>query len=80
MREFFFQIVLFLAGAIIGIAVPLLQKPGQKLAAGILAFLLIVTSLLWVGYELGIRDTAPKDAAKRFSGEKYRRNCSRIKR
>jgi hypothetical protein len=41
MRDFFFQIALFLAGAVIGITGPLLPAKGQKLTAGILAVSLI---------------------------------------
>lgn len=63
MRDFFFQTVMFLTGTIIGIIVPLLPKKGQKLAAGILAILLIVISLLWAGYEIGIKTCGPKVAS-----------------
>lgn len=55
MRDFLFQIVLFIAGAVIGVTVPLLSKRGQKWAVGTFAGLLIGTSLFWIGYELGAR-------------------------
>lgn len=64
MRDYFFQIVMFLAGAFIGIAVPLLDKPIQKRIATILAVFLVATSLLWAGYELGVRDTNPAVAVE----------------
>ena len=56
MRDFFFQIVMFLAGAIIGIIVPILDEPIQKRIATILAVILVATSLLWAGYEWGASD------------------------
>jgi basic membrane protein A len=56
MRDFFFQIVLFLVGAVIGIAVPLLEKPIQKRIATILAIVLVSAGLLWAGYEIGARE------------------------
>ena len=52
MRDFLFQIFLFLAGSIIGITAPLLSKRGQKWTAGVLAILLIAISLIWTGYEI----------------------------
>lgn len=52
MRDFFFQLVLFLAGVAIGIAVPLLPKTRQKLIAGLFSALLVGVSLVWAGYEL----------------------------
>ncbi len=52
MKDYFIQIVLFLAGAVIGVVVPLLPKTTQKRIAGILAILLIATSLVWGGYVL----------------------------
>lgn len=61
MRDFLFQIFLFLLGSIIGITVPLLSKRGQKWTAGVLAILLIAISLIWTGYELATitANTAP---------------------
>jgi len=53
MSDFFFQIVLFLAGATIGIAAPLLPRGSQKWAAGILALILLGISLVWIGYTVG---------------------------
>lgn len=53
MQDFFFQIVLFLAGGFIGVAVPLLHEKHQKRIAGLFAILLIITALAWAGYELG---------------------------
>lgn len=59
MRDFFFQIALFLAGTFIGIAAPLLQKKEhQKLVARILGILLVAISLIWAGYELGNNGSA----------------------
>ncbi len=52
MGGFCFQIVLFLAGAIIGVAVPLAPKRVQKWILAILAVSLIAVSLVWAGYEL----------------------------
>lgn len=57
MRDLFFQIILFIAGALIGIAVPLFPKTGQKWTAGILAGLLISISFIWIGFEIGVRNT-----------------------
>jgi hypothetical protein len=59
MRDFFFQIVLFLAGALIGIIGQFVGKGSQKWIARILAVLLIVISLIWAGYELGARQAIP---------------------
>lgn len=41
----------------IGIAVPLFPKTGQKWTAGILAGLLISISFIWIGFEIGVRNT-----------------------
>lgn len=57
MRDFFLQIVLFIVGAFIGIAVPLLKPVYQKWIAGILSISAIIVSLVWFGYELGARQT-----------------------
>jgi len=65
MREFFFQIFLFLTGAIIGIVTPLLRKKHQRLIAGILAMLLVVVSLAWAGYE--IMATPASNARRSFT-------------
>lgn len=58
MGELFFQIVLFLAGAVIGIAAPLLQKRHQKIMAATLAMLLIITAAVWFGYVLGYQQAS----------------------
>ncbi len=63
MSDFFFQIVLFIVGALVGVAVPLLPKGGQKTTAIVLAMLLIIVSLIWVGYEMGIRESKPTAVA-----------------
>ena len=60
LRDYFFQLVLFLAGVVSGIVVPLLPKKGQKWVAGILAVLLIVISFVWAGYEIGVREISPE--------------------
>lgn len=49
---------MFLAGAFIGVAIPLLPKSGQKWSAGILASILIITSAIWAGYEIAIMESA----------------------
>lgn len=59
MRDFFFQIILFLTGAVIGVVAQFIEKSSQKKLAGILAGLLIVVSLVWTGYELGLREPTP---------------------
>ncbi len=59
MRDFFFQIVLFLAAAVIGIFVPLLTQKSQKRIAGSLAALLLLVAILWTGYEIGAKDSSP---------------------
>lgn len=56
MRDYFFQIVLFLAGIVAGVVIPLLPNKGQKWVAGVLSVLLIMVALIWVGYELGVRE------------------------
>jgi len=56
MRDFFVQALVFLLGALIGIAVPLLPKTGQKWTAGIVSVLLICTALTWAGYEVGYKE------------------------
>jgi hypothetical protein len=53
MESIFFQIVLFLAGVVIGVATPLLPKLYQKIVAGVLSVALISVASLWIGYELG---------------------------
>lgn len=58
MREYFFQFVLFLAGAVIGIVASLFPNTGKRLA-WILALLLVATSLVWAGYEFGTRGPTP---------------------
>jgi hypothetical protein len=52
-RDYLFQIVLFLAGALIGIIGEIVKESLKKWIARILAMLLIAISLIWVGYELG---------------------------
>jgi hypothetical protein len=59
MRDFFFQIVVFLAGAVIGVVAQFMETSSQKKLAGILAVLLIAVSLVWAGYELGVRQPTP---------------------
>ena len=51
MSEFFFQIVLFLAGAVIGVIAQILKPLSQKILAGALAILLIAAASFWLGYE-----------------------------
>lgn len=63
MRDFLFQIILFLAGALAGIAVPLLPKLSQKRISGILAIILIAVAAGWAGYELGASQTAIKPSS-----------------
>jgi hypothetical protein len=53
MRDFFVQLVIFLAGAVISIAAPLLNERYQKILAGVLAVLLITVSAFWAGYTWG---------------------------
>jgi tetratricopeptide (TPR) repeat protein len=55
MSDFLVQIIMFCAGSLIGIAVPLLHKRYQRLTAIVLAGLLVASSLVWAGYEMGIR-------------------------
>jgi len=57
MRDFFFQILLFLAATVIGIFVPLLEEKSQKKIAGTLAGLLLLVAILWTGYEIGANDS-----------------------
>jgi hypothetical protein len=52
MRNFFFQIFLFMLGVALGLAVPLFPRSGQKWVIGILAVLLVAISLMWTGYGL----------------------------
>jgi len=53
MREFFVQSILLLVGALIGIVAQLLDKsPLVKKLALLLAVVLIVVSLIWIGYEI----------------------------
>lgn len=68
MRDYLFQIVLFLAGAVIGIAVPLLHRTTQKRIAAILAAIMVAASLIWAGYELGIREANPAIAIEPITG------------
>jgi hypothetical protein len=62
-HDFLFQIVLLLISAIIGIVAQLLPRRGQKRAAWILAGLLVITSVLWAGYEIGVREAKPTSVA-----------------
>lgn len=62
MTDFFFQIVLFLAGTVLGITIPLLRKKNQKFMAGVLSILLVGVSLIWIGYEIGTREIAKPEA------------------
>jgi hypothetical protein len=57
MREYFFQIVLFLSGAAIGITTQFWTESTLRQMAAILAVLLVVTSLLWLGYEIGLKES-----------------------
>jgi hypothetical protein len=59
MRNFYFQIFLFILGVVIGIAVPLFPRSDQKWVAGILAGLLVAMLLMWTGYGLAIRELTP---------------------
>lgn len=54
MRDFFFQIVLFLVGAFIGIAGTIFGKEIQKWVAGLLGVLIIAVASAWGGYEWGV--------------------------
>jgi hypothetical protein len=58
MRDFFFQIVLFVLGLIVGIVVPHWQKEHQRRVAQILGFIFVATALIWTGYELGVWNTS----------------------
>jgi hypothetical protein len=53
MGSIFFQMVLFLAGVVIGVVTPLLPKLYQKIVAGVLSIILISVASLWIGYRLG---------------------------
>lgn len=53
LSDYFFQIILAVVGAVIGVTVPLLPNDKQKKIAKILAVMLIIIAILWVGYELG---------------------------
>ena len=69
MRDSFFQIVLSLAGVAIGITALLLPRKGQKWVAVLSAVLLVLISLVWAGYELGVAETAPTDPVPTASTE-----------
>ncbi len=53
LRDFFFQIILFLGAAIIGISVPMLPQQSQKKIASTFAGLAIIFAILWTGFEIG---------------------------
>ncbi len=55
MRDFFYQVVVFIAGSLIGISVPILHQKWQKVIAGVGAVLLLLLSTTWIGYEIGIQ-------------------------
>jgi hypothetical protein len=69
MRDFFFQTVLFLAGALIGIISQILQQRDQKRLALLFAFLLMAASFIWAGYELGINKEVQPLIAKSTSSD-----------
>lgn len=55
LRDFFLQLLLLLAGAILGLLGNILQGTGRKVLLGALALLFITTGSLWAGYEIGVR-------------------------
>ncbi len=52
MRDYFFQVVLFLAGAFIGIISQLWPESTLRRVVRVLAVMLIAVALVWAGYEL----------------------------
>ncbi len=52
MREYFFQIILVLIGAILELFAILLKEKGQKILLGILGVVVLFVAAIWIGYEL----------------------------
>jgi hypothetical protein len=55
MTDFFFQLVLCLLGTTIGVFAATTTQNTQKIISGIVAFVLIMISFVWLGYEIGTR-------------------------
>lgn len=53
-NDLFFQIVLFLVGAIIGVVAQILKPLYQKILAGVLAIICIAVASMWLGYQMGV--------------------------
>jgi hypothetical protein len=60
-RDFFFQLVLFFAGAAIGIIAAILPRNRLKWTGGILSACFVITSLIWLGYEFGVGKVNPPE-------------------
>lgn len=56
--DVFFQIILFVAGAFFGLYSQLLETSQQRQLARVLGALLIVLSVAWIFFEMGIRSVA----------------------
>lgn len=68
MRDYFFQIVLFLLGIIITFLGQQLPARGQRLIAFMLAVVLIAVSLLWAGYEMYAASSANSNTSSLPTG------------
>lgn len=60
-REYLFQIVLFLAGALIGVIAALQKEKWNKILAWVLAITLIGTSAIWAYIEINRPELCPYD-------------------
>jgi hypothetical protein len=58
-REYLFQIILFLAGALVGVIAALQKERGNKILAWLLAIALIGTSAIWAYIEVNHTDACP---------------------
>ena len=58
-RDFLFEIILFLASAVLGIIAQILPNHQQKRLAAWLAVLLLIVSLAWVGFNIFLGQPQP---------------------
>lgn len=58
-RDIFFQVVILLLGAIIGVVAQMLGKSSLQKLLALLSGLLIFTAVAWIGYELYNRPNIP---------------------
>lgn len=71
-RDFFFQIVLFLLGATISLVASISGKETQKKIALSLGFILVVVSVTWAAFELSLSSFSREDVSRALGERNWR--------